>query len=47
MILPNERVETSPERHSVVRRLLGNADTIFAGLYAQLPGLGWVGVAHG
>jgi hypothetical protein len=47
VILPNERVETSPGRHSVVRRLLvsclGNADTIFAGLYAQLRELGWVG----
>lgn len=45
VILPNERVETSPGRHSVVRRLLvsclGNADTIFAGLYARLRELGW------
>ena len=45
--LPSERVETSPGRHSVVRRFLvsclGNADTIFARLYAQLRELGWVG----
>jgi hypothetical protein len=49
VILPSERVETSPGRHSVVRRFLvsclGNADTIYAGLYAQLRELGWVG-AH-
>jgi hypothetical protein len=47
VILPSERVETSPGRHAVVRRLLvsclGDADTIFAGLYAQLRELGWVG----
>ncbi len=47
LILPEERVETSPGRHSVVRRFLvsclGDADTIFAGLYAQLRELGWVG----
>lgn len=49
VILPSERVETSPGRHAVVRRFLvsclGDADTIFAGLYAQLRELGWVG-AH-
>jgi len=47
VILPNERVETSPGRHSVVRRFLvsclGDADAIFARLYAQLRELGWVG----
>jgi len=47
VMLPNERVETSPGRHSVVRRFLvsclGDADTIFAALYAQLRELGWVG----
>lgn len=47
LLLPSERVETSPGRHSVVRRFLvsclGNADTIFARLYAQLRELGWVG----
>lgn len=49
LLLPSERVETSPGRRSVVRRFLvtclGDADTIFAGLYAQLRELGWVG-AH-
>ena len=47
LLLPSERVETSPGRHSVVRRFLvsclGDADTIFARLYAQLRELGWVG----
>jgi len=47
LLLPAERVETSPGRHSVVRRFLvsclGDADTIFARLYAQLRELGWVG----
>ncbi len=47
LLLPSERVETSPGRHSVVRRFLvsclGNADTIFARLYAQVRELGWVG----
>jgi len=46
LLLPSERVQTSPGRHSVVRRFLvsclGNADTIFARLYAQLRELGWV-----
>jgi hypothetical protein len=47
LLLPCERVQTSPGRHSVVRRFLvsclGNADVIFARLYAQLRELGWVG----
>ena len=47
LLLPSERVETSPGRHSVVRRFLvsclGNADAIFARLYAQLRELGWIG----
>jgi hypothetical protein len=47
LLLPNERVETSPGRHSVVRRFLvsclGDADAIFARLYAQLRELGWIG----
>lgn len=47
LLWPTERVETSPGRHSVVRRFLvsclGDADTIFARLYAQLRELGWVG----
>jgi hypothetical protein len=49
LLLPSERVETSPQRRSVVRRFLvtclGDADAIFARLYAQLRELGWVG-AH-
>jgi hypothetical protein len=49
LLLPSERVETSPGRRSVVRRFLvtclGDADAIFARLYAQLRELGWVG-AH-
>jgi hypothetical protein len=47
LLLPSERVETSPGRRSVVRRFLvtclGDADDIFARLYAQLRELGWVG----
>jgi hypothetical protein len=46
LLLPSERVETSPGRRSVVRRFLvsclGDADAIFARLYAQLRELGWV-----
>jgi hypothetical protein len=49
LLLPSDRVETSPGRRSLVRRFLvtclGDADTIFARLYAQLRELGWVG-AH-
>jgi hypothetical protein len=47
LLLPSERVETSPGRRSVVRRFLvtclGDADAIFARLYSQLRELGWVG----
>jgi len=47
LLLPSERVEISPGRHSVVRRFLvtclGDADAIFARPYAQLRELGWVG----
>jgi hypothetical protein len=47
LLLPGERVETSPGRRSVVRRFLvtclGEADQIFRRLYAQLRELGWVG----
>lgn len=47
LLLPQERVEISPGRHSVVRRFLvtclGDADTIFSRLYAQLRELGWLG----
>ena len=47
LLLPQERVETSPGRQSVLRRFLvtclGDADEIFRNLYAQLRELGWVG----
>lgn len=47
LLLPGERVETSPGRRSLVRRFLvtclGDADALFARLYAQLRELGWVG----
>jgi hypothetical protein len=47
LLLPQERVETSPGRRSVVRRFLvsclGDADAIFHRLYAQLRELGWLG----
>jgi hypothetical protein len=47
LLRPDERVRTSPGRRSLVRRFLvtclGDADTLFAHLYAQLRELGWVG----
>ena len=47
LLLPDERVETSPGRRSVVRRFLvtclGDANEIFLRLYGQLRELGWVG----
>jgi hypothetical protein len=47
LLLPDERVETSPGRRSMVRRFLvtclGDADDIFRRLYAQLRELGWIG----
>jgi len=47
LLLPDERVETAPGRHSLVRRFLvsclGDADAIFHRLYAQLRELGWMG----
>jgi hypothetical protein len=47
LLLPSERMETSPGRRSVVRRFLvtclGDADEIFRRLYAQLRELGWAG----
>ena len=47
LLLPDERVETSPGRRSVVRRFLvsglGDADAIFQRLYGQLRELGWLG----
>lgn len=46
LLLPEERVEISPGRRSVVRRFLvsclGDADTIFHRLYAQLRELNWL-----
>jgi hypothetical protein len=48
ILRPEERVETSPGRHCLVRRFLvtclGNADAIFSHLWAQLQELGWLGV---
>jgi hypothetical protein len=48
VLLPKERVETSPGRRSLVRRFLvsclGDADEIFSHLWAQLQELGWLGV---
>ena len=50
LLLPGERVETSPGRHSLVRRFLvsclGDADDIFRRLYAQLRELGWLDTAN-
>ena len=47
LLLPAERVEPSPGRHSVVRRVLvtclGDADAIFSRAWAQLRELGWLG----
>ena len=47
LLWPEERVETSPGRHCVVRRFLvsclGDADAIFHLLYGQLRELGWLG----
>src|SRR5207247_8433011 len=49
LLLPSERVETSPGRRSLVRRFLvsclGDADGIFRHLYAQLRELGWLNTA--
>jgi hypothetical protein len=47
LLLPDERVETSPGRRSLVRRFLvtclGDADDIFRRMYAYLRELGWIG----
>ena len=47
VLLPEERVQTSPGRRSVVRKFLvsclGNADEIFRRVYAQLREQGFVG----
>ncbi len=46
LLLPSERVETSPGRRSLVRRFLvsclGTADDIYRHLYSQLRELGWL-----
>jgi hypothetical protein len=50
VLLPSQRVETSPGRRSVVRRFLvsclGDADEIFHHLNAQLRELGWLDTAR-
>jgi hypothetical protein len=47
LLIPAERVQTSPGRHSVVRRALvtclGDADQIFDRLWSKLHLLGWLG----
>jgi hypothetical protein len=47
VLMPNERVETSPGRRSLVRRFLvsclGHADEIYSQIWAQLQELGWLG----
>ena len=47
LLIPAERVALSPERHTVVRRALvtclGNADQLFARLWAHLAELEWIG----
>jgi len=47
LLLPDERVESSPGRRSLVRRILvsclGDADAIYSHLWAQLRELGWLG----
>lgn len=49
LLLPEERSESSPGRHSLVHRwlvsCLGNADAIYAQVWAKLRELGWWGVA--
>jgi hypothetical protein len=47
LLRPAERVETSPGRHTVVRRMLvtclGDADALFTHVWAQLREAGWLG----
>ncbi len=47
LLLPSERLETSPGRRSVLRRVLvtclGDADELFNHLWAQMQTLGWLG----
>jgi hypothetical protein len=49
LLLPEERTENSPGRHSLVHRwlvsCLGHADAIYAQLWAKLCELGWLGTA--
>jgi hypothetical protein len=46
LLLPAERIEPSPGRHCVIRRILvtclGDADAIFSRAWAQLRELGWL-----
>jgi hypothetical protein len=47
LLRPAERVEVSPGRHTLVRRILvtclGDADALFTRLWAQLREAGWLG----
>jgi hypothetical protein len=47
LLLPTDRVAASPERHTLVRRLvvtcLGDADALFSLLWAELRERGWLG----
>jgi hypothetical protein len=47
LLLPSERAEPAPGRHTLVRRVLvsclGDADGIFSRLWARLQELGWLG----
>jgi hypothetical protein len=47
LLLPTERAEPAPGRHTLLRRFLvsclGDADGIFSRLWAQLQELGWLG----
>jgi len=47
LLRPAERVETSPGRHTLVRRVLvtclGDADALFTRVWAQLREAGWLG----
>jgi hypothetical protein len=49
VLLPEERTESSPGRHALVRRwlvsCLGHADAIYAQLWAKLREVGWLGAA--
>jgi hypothetical protein len=48
LLLPSERMESSPGRRSVLRRVLvtylGQADEVFDRLWARLQVMGWVGM---